>query len=158
MDAVRNSFNERVEEGGSSPQVGFFHEFDHSELRSPIDGDQQVELAFGGPPLGQVDVEEADRIRVELLPARLVTLDLGQAADAVTLQAPVKRRAGELRDRGLKSIEAVVERQKRVLAKRHDDGFLFDRQDRGPGNGWTGAAIRCGLALLPPGDRFWLML
>src|SRR5882757_5364888 len=40
-----------------------------------------------------------------------------------------------------------------VLAKRHDDGFLFDRQNRGPGNGWASAAIRCGLALLPLGDR-----
>jgi hypothetical protein len=35
-------------------------------------------------------------MRVELLLARLDTLDLGQAADSVTLQAPVKRRAVEL--------------------------------------------------------------
>ncbi len=30
VDAVRNSFNERFEEGGGSPHICFFHEFDHS--------------------------------------------------------------------------------------------------------------------------------
>lgn len=105
------------------------------------DGHEQVELALGGPHLGQVGVEEADRIRVELLPASLVTLNHGQAADAMAFQTTMKRRAGELRDRGLQSVQAVVKRQKRVLAKRHDDGFLFDRPNRGPGNGWTGPAM-----------------
>ncbi len=32
-------------------------------------------------------------------------------------------------DRRLQSIEAMVERQKGVLAEGHGDGFLFDRQD-----------------------------
>jgi hypothetical protein len=35
-------------------------------------------------------VEETDRIGVELLPARLVALDLRKTADAVTLQTPMK--------------------------------------------------------------------
>jgi hypothetical protein len=52
VDAVRNSFDERFEERGGGSHVGSFHQFDHSELRSPIDGDEQVELAFGGPHLG----------------------------------------------------------------------------------------------------------
>jgi hypothetical protein len=52
VDAVRNSFNERVAEGDSGLHICFFHEFDHSELRSPIDDDQQIELAFGVPHLG----------------------------------------------------------------------------------------------------------
>ena len=125
VDAVRNGFNERLEEGRSGPHVGFFDEFDHSELRSPINGHEQVELAFGGPHLGQVDVEEADWIGVELLSARLVALNFGQAADAMTLQASMKRRAGELRDRRLQRVQTVVKRQQRVLAKRDDDGFMF---------------------------------
>ncbi len=47
-----------------------------SELRSPVDSDEQVELAFGSSHLGQVDVEEADRIGVELLSLGLVAFDI----------------------------------------------------------------------------------
>jgi hypothetical protein len=90
LDAVRNGFHERFEEGCGSLHIGLFHEFDHSELRGPVDGHEQVELALGGSHLGQVDVKEADRIAIELLPSRLVALDVGQTSDAVTLQTPVK--------------------------------------------------------------------
>jgi hypothetical protein len=90
VDAVRNGFDERVEEGYCSSHVCFFHEFDDGQLRSPIDGDEQVELAFGGPHLGQVDVEEADRIGVELLSPGRVALNVRQAADAVAFQTTMK--------------------------------------------------------------------
>jgi hypothetical protein len=152
VDAVRNGFDERFEERGSSLHVCFFDELDHSELRGAVDGYEQVELAFGGPDLGQVDMEEADRIGVELLPPGLVAFDLRQTADAVTLQTPMKGRASELWDRSLQRIEAVVQRQQRVLAKRHDDGFLFDRKNRRPGNGWAGATVGSRLALPPLGN------
>ena len=56
----------------------------------------------------QVDMEEADRIGVELLSAGLVTVHLGKPADAMSLQTTMKRRAGELRYRCLERIEAVV--------------------------------------------------
>ena len=65
-------------------------------------------------------------------PARPIALDLGQAADAMTLQAPVKGRTGEPRNRGFERIETVVERQQRALAKGDDDGLLFQRQNRRP--------------------------
>ncbi len=71
VDAIRNCFNERFEEGCGSSDICFFDELDHSELRGPVDGHEQVKLAFGGSHLGQVDVEEADRIRIELPLARL---------------------------------------------------------------------------------------
>jgi hypothetical protein len=153
VDAVRNGFNERFEEGRSSSDICFFDEFDHSELRRSIDGHEQVKPAFGGSHLGQVDVEEADRIRIEPLLARLVALDLGQAADAMPFQTTMKRRAGELRDRGLQGVQTVVERQKRVLAKRDDDGVLFHRQNRRLRNGRASPAIGSGVALLPLGNR-----
>lgn len=71
-------------------------------------------------------MEETDRIGVELLPLGLVAFEIRQSADAVTLQTPMKGIASELRNRGLECVEAVVQRQQCVLAKRHDDGFLFD--------------------------------
>ena len=156
VDAVRNGCNERFEEGGSGPHVSLFDEFNHGELRGSVDGNEQVELAFGGSDFGQVDVEEADRIGVELLPPGLVTLDIGQTADAVTFQTPMQGRASELRDRGLERIKTVVERQKRVLAKRYYDGFLFHRQNRRPGNGGASPAICDGVALLPRGYGLWV--
>ena len=46
-----------------------------------------------------------------------VALNLGQAADAVTLQAAVQAGAGQMRDRGLQAVKAVVQRQQRVTAE-----------------------------------------
>lgn len=80
VDTGWNRFNERFEEGNGSPRIGFFHQFNDGELRGSVDGHEQVELAFGRSHLSQVDVEEADRIGVELLPARLIAFHLGQAA------------------------------------------------------------------------------
>ncbi len=94
VNAVRNSFNERFEKGGGGSRICLFDEFDHSELRRSVDGDKQVEPAFGGSHFSQVDVEEADRVGVELLPGRQIALDLGQTAYAMTLQAPVKGKNG----------------------------------------------------------------
>jgi hypothetical protein len=47
---------------------------------------EEVELAFRGTHFGQIDMEEADRITVELLPSRLSALDFGQPADAMAFQ------------------------------------------------------------------------
>src|ERR1700679_811079 len=86
-----------------------------------IDGEQSP---CSGSDLGTLAIP--DRwICVELLPARLVPLDLGQSADAMALKTTMKRRANELRDRSLQGMQAVIERQEGVLAKGDDDGFLF---------------------------------
>jgi hypothetical protein len=42
------------------------------------------------------------------------------------LQAAVQRRARQVRDRRLKGIRAVTERQQRLLAERDDDGFILE--------------------------------
>jgi hypothetical protein len=39
---------------------------DEGEFAHPIDSDEHVELAFGGLHLGDIDMEEADRIALEL--------------------------------------------------------------------------------------------
>jgi hypothetical protein len=73
-------------------------------------------------------MEIADGIGLELALVRLVALYLRQAGDAVPLQAPVKRRAGQVRDYRLQRIQAIVERQQRMPAERDDDRLLLDRQ------------------------------
>jgi len=50
---------------------------------APIDCDEQVELAFLGSHLGNVDVNEADWIGFELLIGGLVALPLREPTDAM---------------------------------------------------------------------------
>ena len=77
----------------------------HSELRGPVDGHEEVELAFGRSHFGQIDMEEADRIDVELLLPGLVSLDLRQPADAMPFQTTVQRGASQLWNRGLQGVQ-----------------------------------------------------
>lgn len=71
-------------------------------------------------------MEEADRVALELLLRRLVTLGLRQAADPVTSQAPMQGRPRQVRDRRLQRIKAIVERQQRMPAEGGNDCLLFD--------------------------------
>ncbi len=57
-----------LEKGSSGRHSSSFDEFDDNELRRAVYGHEQVEIAVGGTNFGQVDMEEANRIRVELLP------------------------------------------------------------------------------------------
>jgi hypothetical protein len=59
------------------------------ELAGAVDGDEQIEHAFGSLHLGDVLVEEADRVAFEALAPQLVALDVRQTGDAVSLQAAV---------------------------------------------------------------------
>jgi hypothetical protein len=42
-------------------------QFDIGKLGRPVDGDEEVELAFGGVDLSNINVKIADRIGLELL-------------------------------------------------------------------------------------------
>lgn len=77
---------------GSLP-VGRVHELGDGELAGAVDGHDQVELSFSCLRFGNVDVEEADGIALELLSLRLVAVHLRQARDAVALEAPMQGRA-----------------------------------------------------------------
>ena len=66
----------------------------------------------------------ADRTGRELLPLEFVALHFRQTADGKPLQTTMQRRAAQLRDRGPKCIEAIVERQQGVLANGNDNSLL----------------------------------
>jgi hypothetical protein len=66
-------------------------ELGDSELGCPIDAHEEKQLALGRLHLSNVDVEEANRVALELLAFGLVTFDIQQTRDAMTLQAPVQR-------------------------------------------------------------------
>lgn len=100
-------------------------QFHEGELGRTIDGDEQVEPAFGRVNLGQIDMEVAERIGLEARPLGFVAVDLRQSADPMALQAAMQRRAGQVRDRGLERVEAVVQRQECVAAKGDHHCFVL---------------------------------
>jgi hypothetical protein len=63
----------------------------YSLATANLGGDEQIELSLRRLNFSDVDVEEADRIALELLPRRLVAFDLGQSADPVVLEAAMQR-------------------------------------------------------------------
>jgi hypothetical protein len=92
-------------------------QFHKSELGRTVDGHQQVQLALPGPHFGEIDVKVADGVCLELRPCRLAAVDLGQPADAMALQTAVKRRARQMRDRCLESVQAIIQREQGVASK-----------------------------------------
>ncbi|GAN95407.1 hypothetical protein Geu3261_0021_014 [Komagataeibacter europaeus NBRC 3261] len=63
--------------GGSS--VGLVRELHHRELACPVYGDEKMQLAFSGLDLGDVEVEEPDRVASEALTLRFVPFNVRQA-------------------------------------------------------------------------------
>src|ERR1700683_1573883 len=91
-----------TQEISGGPPRDFLMQFDEGELRRPVDGDDEMELALSGSDLGEVDMEIADRMGLELTLGRSLAFDLRQPGDPMALKAALKR------------VEAVVERQQRT--------------------------------------------
>jgi hypothetical protein len=70
--------------GGSLVQLGI------GELAGPIDGNEEIELAFSRLHFGDVNVKVADRVALQGLFGTLVAFDIGQAENAVALQAAMQ--------------------------------------------------------------------
>jgi hypothetical protein len=89
MPLVRRRRDQRAQKVSSDLSCGFLMQLSESELAGAINGHKQVEAAFLRVHLGDVDVEVADGVGLELL-RRLVAGHLGQAADAMTLQTAMQ--------------------------------------------------------------------
>jgi hypothetical protein len=85
VDPIGHGRDEGFEKGGGGDARGAVGQLDEGELAGAVDGHEQVELALSGLHLGDVEVEKADGISLELGLGLLVALDLGQARDAVAL-------------------------------------------------------------------------
>ena len=66
-------------------------QLDECKFGGSVDGDEQVELAFLDASLGEVDVEVADPVILELEFLGLLTADIRQPPYAMALQAAVQR-------------------------------------------------------------------
>jgi hypothetical protein len=90
VDPVGHGLDEDIQEVGGEPRSGFGMQLGEGELGGSVDGDEEVEPAFGGLDLGDVDVEITDRIALELALVQRVALDIRQAGDAMPLQAAMQ--------------------------------------------------------------------
>src|SRR4051794_24221114 len=88
--SATNGFDQGDQEGRCGNTIGFFGKLDEGELRSSVDRHEEVELSLGGLHFGHVDVEEADRIGLELFLCRLVAFDLSKTADPMPLQTTMQ--------------------------------------------------------------------
>ena len=105
------------------------------------------------PDFGDVEMEVADRIGLELL-AWLGAFNIGQAADVVALETAMQAGTGQMRDGSMERIETIVQRQERVPAESDDASSSFastlERTSLGPMDvSWT-------IALLPLDHRLWV--
>ncbi len=106
------------------------HAVGHRRIAGLINGHEEIELTLLGAHLGDIDMEVSNEMLLELLPGWLVSLDIGQAADAMRLETAVQGRTGQARHGGLEGVETVVQR---LPAKGSRHRFLFLGQDRGAG-------------------------
>lgn len=131
VDAVRKGSDQLFEELRRRAAVGLGDESCKGEFGSAVDGDEKEELAFCGANFGEIDMEIADGVGLELLAGWAGGVEVWQTANAVTLKATVQSGAGEVRNGGLESVKAIVEREQGVFAEGHGDGFLFAGERRG---------------------------
>ena len=82
VDLVRDGLDQPTQEICGVAPRDRLAEFDKGELRGPVDGDKEIELALGGSNLRDVDMEIADRIDLEPPFCRCVALDFRQLRDA----------------------------------------------------------------------------
>ena len=62
MDRIGHSLDQGVEKSRGDLGVGSFGKLDEGKLRGPVDGDEQMELAFLGAHFGDIDVEITDGV------------------------------------------------------------------------------------------------
>ena len=65
MDPVRNDTQEIFKEFPCCIPVGFFDQLCDSEFACPVDGNEEVQLAFSGLDFGNIDMKEPNRIAFE---------------------------------------------------------------------------------------------
>jgi len=126
VDLVGHGLEHVLEELPGRLSVSRGNELSDGELGRPVDTDEEKELALGRLNFGDVDVEEAYGVALELLPCGLVSIDIRKARNAMTLRAPVQCGPCQVRDRRLQGIEAVIQWQQRVAPEIVPESFGTD--------------------------------
>ena len=64
--------------------------FDIGKLAGPVDGNKEMKLAFCGSHFGNIDMEVANRIGLELLLWSLVAFNIWQPFNTMALKAAMQ--------------------------------------------------------------------
>jgi hypothetical protein len=110
VELVGDGGHQVAEELGGDHVVGFFVQLGIGKFTRPVNGDQQVELAFFRADLRDVDMDVAQGIGLELFLRRFLAFPIRHAVDAVPLQAAMESGSSQLRQCRLQGIQAIVER------------------------------------------------
>ncbi|AOX17760.1 hypothetical protein A0U89_12200 [Kozakia baliensis] len=70
--------------------IGFLNQLCDSELAGPVNRNEEVQLALGGPDLCDIEMKEPDQVAFETLSFGLVSLDVRQPGYPVTLKAAMQ--------------------------------------------------------------------
>ena len=81
VNTVRHYLDEVLQERPGGLSVCFFYQLRYGEPAGSVNSNKEIELAFGGPHLGNVYVKVSDRIGLEPLLDQLVACNFRQAAD-----------------------------------------------------------------------------
>ena len=130
VDPIRHRCDQIAQELGCGQLSRLRNQLRESELGCSVNGHEEIELAFCGAHLSQIDVEVPDRIAFETLLAWFVSIDIRQATDAMPLQTKVQRGPRQMRDRGLKRVETTIQGQQSMPPKCDDDGLFFFAENR----------------------------
>jgi len=149
VDVVGHPSDQRDQERGGCAPVCVAHELDEDEFAGAVDCHRQVQLAFRRTDLSDIDMNVADGVGLEWLLRWLVSSHVRQPADPVALQAPVQGRAGQVRDRGVQGVEAVIQGQQCLSTEGDNDGFFLTRECGGRGMRRAGGEIMDRCSSLP---------
>ena len=125
VDLVGDGGDQAAQEVPGGAARHLLVQLDEGELRRSVDGDDEVQLALRSSNFGDVDMKIADRIGLEFAFGGGFAFDLRQPGDSMALQTPVKGRARQMRDGGLQSVKAIVERQQSMPPEGNDDGLFL---------------------------------
>jgi len=90
VDFVGNGLHQRPEKVPGNASGSLLNKLGKGELGSSIDGYEEIEPTFRRLHLGNVDVEKADRIALELLLWFFFASDLRQSRNTVALKASMQ--------------------------------------------------------------------
>ena len=110
VDLVGHIGNQVLQKSGSGFSGRVTVQLGIGKLAGPVDGHEQVELAFFGTDLSNIDVKEPDRVSLKSL-LILLCYWLGQPADAVALVAAMQAGSGQMGNFFLQGIKTVVQGQ-----------------------------------------------
>jgi len=98
LDPVGHGGDNSLQEEARGLGIGLVDEPSDRELGGAVDRDEEIELALRGQHFGDVEVEESDRVGLELALGRSFARDLRQPRDSMTLKATMKGRARQMRN------------------------------------------------------------